>query len=191
VGLGACGRLLPASDVTRQSRRQDWDGAFVRIPRPEHLLTHLVAHSQMLHSYTERIWTPLRAVSDLYALEKRYGSGLDWSAVAEHFRERGQYGLLALFIRQAALAAGTAPVAELPWSAALRLRWLRRRLLHRLPFLRYADPVYMLSTLLGRRLLTLHKLLKTRGGVRYLSARISEPRVYSRLWTDLLEGRGR
>jgi hypothetical protein len=191
LGLGICSRLLPAGEVIEKSRPHDYGGVVARIPCPEHLVTHLVMHSQLLHSYTERIWPPLRALGDLYAIQSCYGATLDWATIRERFERWGYGGLLALHLRQAAESLGVKAFVKFELTPSVRVRWMRRSLLRQVPTLRYVDPVYMLSTLLGKRLLILNHLIKTRSGWKHLRGQISTLEVYSRLWIDLIEGRGR
>jgi hypothetical protein len=191
LGLENCARLLPAREAIAESKLHVSGRASVRIPHPEHLATHLIMHSQLQHSYTERIWPPLRALWDLAALRARYGSALNWGAIGERFRRAGQFGVLALHLQQVAASLRMTPFFEFESSPLIRLRWLRRKALYRWPALRYIDPLYMFSTVLGRRISLMQNLLTSRKGRSRLSAQLSDPYIYTRLLTDLLEGRGR
>lgn len=184
-------RLLPASEVIARARPFELNGQRVRIPCPEHLLVHLIAHSQLQHSYDERVWPPLRALYDLVRLHRRFGPELNWDRVAARFTAAGHTGLLALHLLRVQETLGfTAPV-RLALTPITRLRHARRQSLRSLPALRYIDPVYMYSTVLRRRLGMLRKLLGTRHGTRHLLSQLFAPGNYLRLWTDLTEGRGR
>src|SRR5581483_8058396 len=70
------------------------------------------------------------------------------------------------------------------------LRWLRRKLLRKLPVLRYFDPVYMYAAVLVRRLRLLGNALRAPGGWRYILKHLFAPGVYQSLIADVLEGRG-
>ena len=72
-----------------------------------------------------------------------------------------------------------------------RLRWSRRQFLRRRPGLRYFDPLYMYSAIFGHRLDMLRKLLATGQGFRHLLSQLPARTNYARIWTDLIEGRGR
>jgi len=191
MGRDRCERLLPASEVIAGSLPHDLDGLRARVPCPEHLLTHLIVHSQLQHPYNERIWPPLRAMSDLVLLNRRFGSELNWEAVEHRFRASGRYALFALHLMQVNASLGMELPVALRLGPVTRLRWHRRQFLRRRPSLRYADPVYMFSTVLSRRIAMLRKLLTTPHGTRHLLTQILAPRNYARLWTDLIEGRGR
>ncbi len=191
LGPGKCSRLLAAPEVIAKSLSCDLDGTSVGIPCPEHLATHLIMHSQIQHPYTERIWPPLRAICDLLYLDRRYGADLNWKDIQARFRRAGENGTLVLHLRQVSSTVGVAPPLAIDRTVLTGIRWSRRKVLRRLPFLRYIDPVYMFSTVLSRRILMLRNLVGSRKGWRYLSARVVERQLYLRLWTDLLEGRGR
>jgi Uncharacterised nucleotidyltransferase len=191
LGLGRCKELLPASEVIARSVPYDLDGLKVRVPCPEHLLVHLIMHSQIRHPYNERIWPPLRAVADLVLLTRRFGPELPWDAIVNRFSASGYYRLLVLHLLDVKKFVGMEFPCELRIDLLTLLCWERRQTLRRWSTLRYLDPVYMFSTLLSRRLAMLRKLLLTRNGIRHLFSQILVPRNYARIWTDLIEGRGR
>jgi hypothetical protein len=184
-------RLLPASEVVDRAVPFSFDGLRVRIPCPEHLLVHLIAHSQLQHSYNERIWPPLRAMCDLVDLQRHFGPALPWDRAAARFAAAGHRGLFVLHLLDVRDTFGfTAPV-PLPLTPLTRLRRARRQCLRFCPALRYLDPVYMFSTVLRRRLAMFRKLLGTRHGIRHLLSQLLAPGNYTRLLTDLIAGRGR
>ena len=69
VGMGPCASLLPADEIFLESGAYDLGGVQVKLPAPNQLAIHLIAHSQIQHSYNERIWPPLRAMYDLALLQ--------------------------------------------------------------------------------------------------------------------------
>jgi hypothetical protein len=191
LGLGKCDAVLPPQDVLALATSYSLAGTSVRIPCPNHLMTHLVLHSQMLHPYNERIWPPLRAIVDLLALERRFGGELDWKAVERAFFAAGQGPLLHLHLLYVEEVSGFAPPLKIKTSLVTRLRWRRRGLLRQYPILRYFDPKYMSSTLLARRLRVLRNVLRSWTGCKHLALEICRGGIYRRIFTDLVEGRGR
>ncbi len=191
LGMGVCASLLPASEVLEQSELREIDGARVRVPAPEHLVAHLIMHSQIQHPYNERIWPPLRAMHDLALVRRRFGGEINWCGIERRFSAVGRSGVLAMHLLQVRDALG----ADLPFPIALtgllRLRRSRRKLLRTFPALRFLDPVYMCSTVLARRLRLLRNALDLPGGWRHILGELFAPGVYKRLITDVLEGRGR
>ena len=65
LGHGLSRKLLSGEDLLRGSSLKEWIGVRIRVPSPEHLVTHLILHAQLHHCYSERIWPPLRAMNDL------------------------------------------------------------------------------------------------------------------------------
>jgi hypothetical protein len=189
--LGSCRSLLPPSGVIEQSVPCDLDGAKVRVPCPEDLFTHLIVHSQIQHPYNERIWPPLRAMSDLDLVVRRFRNVIDWSCIENRFRKAGKFGVLVLHLSQVSESLGIDAPFRFQMNAMTRLRWLRRRLLRRIPALRYLDPVYMFSTALIRRLRVFRRMLGKPNGLTHLLKQLLTAGVYRRFATDLLEGRGR
>jgi hypothetical protein len=191
LGMGPCDAMLPAREVIEHSIVHELDDAIVRLPSPEHLMTHLIMHSQIQHPYNERIWPPLRAMYDLVLLQRRFGAALNWFGIEQRFRNAGKYGLLAMHL----LRVHDSLDLELPFVPRLtpfmRLRWCRRTFLRRMPALRYLDPIYMFATVCQRRLRVFRKAVRTPGGLAHLAAQFLEPNNYCRLLTDVLEGRGR
>jgi hypothetical protein len=189
--LGKCGSLLPASRLIAQSVPCDLDGVRVRVPCPEDLFTHLVMHSQIQHPYNERIWPPLRAMYDLDFVLRRFRNVIDWGALQGRFRAAGQFGLLVLHLSEVNEALGTSAPFQFRMNGLTRLRWLRRKLLRRMPALRYADPIYMFSTVLIRRLRVLGSMFRKPNGLKHLIRQLLTAGVYRRLAADVVEGRGR
>jgi hypothetical protein len=191
LGMGVCESLLPARDLFEQSLGYEFHGARVRVPCPEHLMMHLIMHSQIQHSYHERIWPPLRAMYDLVLLNRRFAGELDWSAIRSRFRKVGESGTLDLHLLQTRNVLG----AEIPYpirlTAITYLRWIRRELLRALPPLRYLDPIYMYSTVLVRRLRLMRNALSTPGGWRHITKELLAPGTYRRLLVDIIKGYGR
>ena len=189
--LSKCGSLLPASELVERSVAHDLDGVRVRVPCPEDLFTHLVMHSQIQHPYNERIWPPLRAMYDLNLVLLRFRDAIDWRSIERRFRAAGQFGLLVLHLSQVNETLGTSAPFQYQLNSWTRLRWLRRKLLRRVPALRYADPIYMFSTVLVRRLRVLGNMFRKPDGLRHLVRQLCTAGVYRRVATDVVEGRGR
>ena len=191
LGTGVCERVLPAREVIERSGALDLEGLCVRVPAGEDLLAHLIMHSQILHPYHQRIWTPIRAMVDLLLLSRRFGPNLRWEPVANRFAAAGKYGVFALHLLQVEDCLGLAPPVRSRLNPFLRFCRYHRKTLQRHPKLRYFDPFYMLSMALAHRLRMLRQVLATRNGARYMLSQIFAPGNYMRLWTDLMEGRGR
>jgi putative nucleotidyltransferase-like protein len=189
--LGKCGSLLPANQLIARSVPCDLNGVRARVPCPEDLFTHLVMHSQIQHPYNERIWPPLRAMCDLDCVLHRFRNIIDWGSVERRFRAAGQFGLLVLHLSQVNEALGTSAPFQVRMNGLTRLRWLRRKLLRRMPALRYTDPIYMFSTVLIRRLRVLGSMFRKPNGLRHLVRQLLTAGVYRRFATDVVEGRGR
>ena len=81
-----------------------------------------------------------------------------------------------------------APPLRIRLSWFLRFCRYHRKTLQRHPKLRYLDAFYMLPMALAQRLRKLRKVLATRKGARYMLSQILVPRIYVRLWTDLVKG---
>lgn len=159
LAIGTAGRLLRGEEVLRDSRLVKWRGAKVRIPSAPHLLTHLILHSQIHHSYSERIWPPLASMCDLAMLMQHYGARLEWASVRERFRAHGEEPTLLLHLLQVEETFGvSAPFAiRLGWIG--RARRQRRKVLNRWPGLRFADPVYLIVSTLSRRFRLLRSVI--------------------------------
>jgi hypothetical protein len=191
LGMGICKSLLPASEVLEHSVGFDFLGAKVRVPSPDHLMTHLIMHSQIQHPYNERIWPPLRAMLDLVLVRRRFDKEIDWSAIQRRYHKVGQSGVLALHLLQVRDVLGAEPPFSIRLTGLTYLRWLRRKLLRKLPSLRFVDPVYMYSTVLVRRLRLLRNALAVPGGWRYIAGELFAHDFYKRFVRDIVEGHGR
>ena len=191
LGIGVCERVLPAREVIERSSAVDLDGLCVRVPAAEDLVTHLIAHSQIQHSYHQRIWPPLRAMVDLLFLDRRFGPDLNWEPVAGRFAAADKYGVFVLHLLEVKESLGLAFPLRLRFNPFLRFCWDRRKTLQRHPEFRYFDPFYMLPMALTHRVRRLRKVLATRNGARYMLSQLFAPENYVRLWTDLVHGRGR
>lgn len=191
LGEAGCDRLLPGQEVIGRSLAVDLDGLQVRVPSAQDLLAHLILHSQIQHPYDGRIWTPIRAMLDLLLLNRRFASELTWESVASRFSAARKYGVFALFLLQVEDSLGVTIPLPIRLNPFLRFCRYRRKALRGYPKLRYADPFYMFSIALARRLWMFRKVLATKNGHRYLLAQILEPGNYLRIWADLVAGRGR
>lgn len=191
LGLGPCASFLPANDVIQSSTQLEIDGIRLRLPCPEHLMAHLIMHSQMQHPYNERIWPPLRAMFDLVQLQRRLGACINWKKIEHRFRSAGQYGLLVLHLLDVRDALGFEPPFKARLTLLIRLRRLRRKALRSVPALRFLDPIYMVSVLFKRRMRAIKCVLSTPGGPKYLAMQMLRFSLYRRFLVDVLEGRGR
>ena len=189
--LGKSGSLLPPSEMIAHSLPVDLDGVRVRVPCPDDLFTHLVMHSQILHPYNERIWPPLRAMYDLDLVLRRFRDVIDWNRIERRFRKAGKFGVLLLHLLQVNESLGVVAPVQFQMDGLMRLRWYRRRLLRKIPALRYVDPIYMFSATLIRRMRVLHNMLGKPNGLMHLVKQLLTAAVYRRFATDVMEGRGR
>jgi len=128
---------------------------------------------------------------DLDFVLRRFRTVIDWGSIERRFRAAGQFGVLVLHLSQVNEALGTGAPFEFQISGLTRLRWLRRKLLRRMPALRYADPIYMFSTVLIRRLRVLGSVFRKPNGLRHLVRQLLTSGVYRRFAADVVEGRGR
>jgi hypothetical protein len=185
LGPGVSGKLLTGEDLLRDSFVKEWNGVRIRVPSPEHLVTHLILHSQLRHCYSERIFPPLRAMFDLVMLNRHYGSSLDWEEVRRRFRTHRREPTLLLHLLQAREKLGL----PLPFAFELggigQLRWVRRRALNRWPMLRFADPVYVVSSSLSRRMRFLKSVVAAPGGWKHAARMLFRSGFYRRLLADI------
>jgi Uncharacterised nucleotidyltransferase len=191
VGMGPCASLLPADEIFLESGAYDLGGVQVKLPAPNQLAIHLIAHSQIQHSYNERIWPPLRAMYDLALLQGRYEAVLDWKEIEMRFRRARRFGVLALHAFQLRETLGVELPLPLEMRGLMGLRWQRRRFLRRFPALRYLDPIYMSATVLTRRMRLLRRMLSEQDGRTHLAKQLLTAGLYKRFATDVMEGRGR
>jgi hypothetical protein len=185
LGHGVSRRLLSGEEVVRDSRLIEWRGVLVRVPSPEHLVTHLILHSQIHHAYSERIWPPLRAMQDLVMLNLRFASRLDWAAVRERFRAQGQEHTLLLHLLQVNQTLGMPMPFAIGPGWILRARWMRRQVLNRFPGLRFIDPVYLMFSTLSRRVRFLKSVASVPGGWKYAVRTLLRPGFYNRLLAEI------
>ena len=186
LGHGLSRKLLRGEDMHREARVIEWQGVRIRIPSPEHLVTHLILHSQVHHSYSERIWPPLRAMYDLAVIDRHFGARLNWNEVRKRFRARGQEASLLLHLLQTRQTIGM-PLPftfDLDWVG--KARWARRQALHRWPLLRVADPVYLASATLSRRFQFLTSIVSASGGWKYAAQTLFRPGFYRRLLAEIV-----
>jgi hypothetical protein len=183
LGCAACTRVLSASEVVKQARTVSVGRATVRIPGAEHLMTHLILHSQIHHGAPSRIWPTLRSMLDLVLLRHRMPSG--WDDLRERFARAGEWASLHAHLRQIEATLGVAP--PFPISSG-GLRWQYRRLLWREPRLRFMDPFYTASRLVGPKLSLAGRLLSHAEGRKYLLSTPFRGSFYKRLLEDLAHG---
>jgi hypothetical protein len=183
LGCAACTRVLTASEVLNHARTVSIGRATVRIPSAEHLMTHLILHSQIHHGAPSRIWPTLRSMLDLVVL--RRAQMLDWGAIRERFASGEQSASLEAHLRQ--IEATLAVSTPFPISAG-GVRWQYRRLLWREPRLRFMDPFYTASRVLGPKLSLAGRLLSHAEGRKYLLSTPFRGSFYKRLFEDLAHG---
>jgi hypothetical protein len=185
IGIGSADRVLPAAALLSASELRILSGRRIRVPTPEHLAIHLIAHSQLHHPYVERIWPPLRALYDLRLLEKRYEGRLNWNAVCATFEGTGNGAIYRTHLKQAReLKDSTLPVTRIkPLDG---VRWFHRSLLWRYEMLRFVDPVYLFHVLFRSRLEILLIAVRTPGQWKYIAMTLFRPNFYRRLLQDLL-----
>jgi hypothetical protein len=188
--MGDTSILLPVSEVIASSTVVDLDGSQVRVPCPEHMMAHLIMHSQLQHSYDERIWPPIKAMYDLVLLQRRFGDEINWNRLAQRFRAAGHYRTFALHLLRIQDSLGFYPPVRLELTARLRVAWWRREILRRFPMLRYLDPVYMFSIVAGRRLRMAAKILQTPRGLSCLCSELLKAHIYRSFLGDMVKGRG-
>lgn len=183
LGHGACSAILSAGEMLGASTPFQLGRAAVRIPSPQHLMTHLVIHSQMQHSPHDRIWPSLREMYDLIALERRFG--IAWGSIRERFRQHRRAALLDLHLMQVAKAMGIAPSLALGSGG---IRWWYRRALWRERGLRYIDPLYVYARVVGPKIRFSRQLLRDPAGRRYVLSTPFRRSFYKRLLDDIARG---
>jgi hypothetical protein len=184
-GHGVSRRLLSSDEVLRDARQLEWRGVRIRIPSPEHLVTHLILHSQIHHCYSERIWPPVRAMWDLALVSRHFAGWLKWNAVSDRFRRQGHEPSLQLHLVQTFSTLGLeCPMAIRP-GFTVRARLLRRWLLNYWPALRLIDPVYLVSSTVSRRLQFLQTISAVPGGLRQAARVLMRRGFYRRLFAEV------
>ncbi len=174
IGLGLPSRILPSSEIIASSQLFTVPGhpnLRVRLPSPEHLVIHLIVHSQIWHDYSGRIWPPLRALDDLVHLARHFPN-IDWPSIENHFRSCGQLATFKLHLLQLKMHFGFTPPIPLPLTPLEKLRWTRRRLLNRWSTLRFFDPSYLFLDTFSRRFRTLRVVLRRPGRLRAVLQRV-------------------
>ena len=180
LGLGASGRFLTADEIVNGSIPFRLGQATVRVPSPEHLMTHLILHSQMQLGSYDRIWPSLRAMLDLVLLERRFP--IAWDAIRSRFRFHGKTALLNLHLMQVEKVMG----APLPFPiSGGGIRWWYRQALWREPRLRYLDPIYIFSSVFLGRFHLSRRLLKHPAGRKYVLSAPFRRSFYKRLFADI------
>ena len=164
VGLGICDSLLSGREIIQDSSVLELHGAQIRIPSPEHLIAHHVAHSQLQNRYRERIWPSLRGMYDLLLLNQHFQAELDWHLIGNRFRLNRRYGILAVYLLLIGSLLGMDKPAGLRISPFHRLRWRRRQFLRSVPFLRHFDPIYILWSTIFHRVHLLWSFQRAAGG---------------------------
>ena len=185
LGLGSCRSFLSASEVLSASVRQEFEGVRLRVPCPEHLITHHLMHSQMHDSYRDRIWPSLRSLYDLALLQATFGDIANWKSIESRFSKHKQTNLLVMHFLHAKEVFGFDPPIALGKSAVLALRTLRRKVLRSAPRLRFVDPLYLLRAGFLPRTRRLQEILNVPGGWKYLAKKFVSPKFYARLRSDL------
>jgi hypothetical protein len=184
MGLGVCVSFLPASEAISHSTVHYFGGAAIRIPSPEHLLTHHIMHSQMHDHYRERVNPSLRTLYDFLLLERHFRGALDWHAIEDRFCDQDEYATFALYLLQVESSLGLKPPIALRVSSALRIRRRRRELLQQYPRLRFFDPCYYFLAGALPRTRRLREILAQPGGWHYLLQKFSRSNFYVRLRHD-------
>lgn len=184
LGIGACDEVLRAAEILEASTPLRLGRAAVRLPSANHLMTHLILHSQLHHGPYYRIWPTLRSMLDLVRLQQRMPP--DWTEIRARFAEHRLAPLLNLHLLQVARVLDIAPPFP-PGRGGLR--WLYRRILWRETRLKYIDPVYLTSRMVGgNRVSLILRLLKHPGGVNYLVKAPFRRSFYRNLVNDFRHG---
>lgn len=186
LGHAVSRKLLSGEAMYSRSRLLQWRGVSIRIPSPEDLVTHHILHSQLHHSYRERIWPPLRAMYDLVMLAAHYKNRLDWTKVRQRFRDCGQENVFLLHMRQVNAALRMPEPFAIDLGLAGRMLWMRRQALLRWPVLRFFDPGYLFASALSRRFQFLQSIMSSPGGLRYALGMFFRRGFYSRLAADVM-----
>jgi hypothetical protein len=153
--FGPASSVLTTDEIVNSATLFRLGRAVVRIPSAEHLMTHLILHSQLQHGAYYRIWPSLRAMLDLILVGRRFT--VDWGAIRDRFRLHGKDATLNLHLMQVEKALGIPPPFPVSVGA---IRWWHRRVLWREPTLRYIDPFYVTSRMILPRISLSWRLLK-------------------------------
>ena len=87
--VGPVQHVLPTADVWRQSVEHA-SGRF-SVSSPSHAVLHRFVHDQIVDRYDAQRTVSLRSLSDLLALDRYYGSAVDWIAIRDRANLAG-YG---------------------------------------------------------------------------------------------------
>jgi hypothetical protein len=188
IGFGIMSHILPSSEIIAHSQSlilPDHPDLHLRLPSPEHLVTHLIIHSQILNSYSDRIWPPLRAFDDLIHLIQHHPN-INWLSIEDRFRSSGQLATLKLHLLQLEHDFGFPPPFPIVLTAVEKLRWLRRRFLNRAPAMRFVDPTYLFMTAFSRRFRIFRDVVTAPGGFRFALRTLLSPSFYNHLWEELI-----
>lgn len=180
LGSARCGPLLPPNEIFERSRQFQLRSATVRIPHPSDLMTHLIVHSQIHHGGDQRVWPPLRVQYDLVLLNSRFAREIDWLQIRDRFRRNRFLRVLELHLLQVSTVLRMPPPFPLELGPLSRLQWLHRRILWRVPGLRFADPVFFFASATNVRP-SLGRVLRAEGGTRFLLT----PHFVGRVWRKL------
>lgn len=183
LGLGRCGRFLTAEELIHSSTRLQIGGATVRVPSAEHLMTHLIMHSQMHHGSYDRVWPSLRAMVDVLSVSRRFT--IPWEAIRRRFEFHNQGTLLTLHLKQVEKVLDFA--SPFPLSSG-NIRWKYRQALWRTPALRYFDPSYLFSRVLLDKLQVSRRLLKDPMGRKFVMSTPFRSSFYRKLFMDIAKG---
>lgn len=184
LGLHPCPNFLPAEDFIREATVHNVNGTEILIPSPTHLVTHHIMHSQMHDVYKERLSPSLRTLYDFYLLNRHFGDKIDWEAIESHFRRKGQYATLVLYLLEAEATLEIVPPIRLQLTPASRVRRCRRELLQKYPGLRWIDPAYYMRAGIEPRTRRLRDILAHPKGVEYLLQKFRRPEFYARIRSD-------
>jgi hypothetical protein len=183
LGRSACRAILTADEMVKGSTGVRLGRAAVRVPSPEHLMTHLIVHSQLQHGPYCRIWPTLRNMLDVVLVAGRFT--IDWDAIRGRFRGHGNTSLLNLHLMQIEKTLGFPP----PFPTGVGgVRWLYRRALWREPELRYVDPLFTFSRLVLPRARLSWQLLKDPVGRQFILSRLFRLNFYKRLLAEFAGG---
>jgi hypothetical protein len=183
LGQGDCASFLTADEIVADSVRLRLGRAIVRVPSPEHLMTHLIMHSQMHHAPQERIWPPLRAMIDLVRVDRHFT--IHWDLIRARFRAHRKTTLLETHLLQVGEALGVAPPFAIP---SRSVRWWYRRALWREPRLRYIDPFYTFARIVAPRIQLSRLLLRSSEGRRYVFGTPFRRSFYKKLLDGITDG---
>jgi hypothetical protein len=183
LALGAGRAFLTADEIVNSSTPFRLGRATVRIPSPDHLMTHLIVHSQMQHGSYDRIWPSLRAMYDLILLGRRFT--VDWDAIRGRFETHRTTALLNLHLLQVEKAMGIPPPFAVSGGG---IRWWYRQALWWETRLRYIDPFYTFSRMVLPKIRLSWRLLKLPVGRRYVLSTPFRRSFYKRLFGDIAHG---